>query len=243
MKQNAKEEVEYKALGFDIELKEEGESKDGFLGSFKASASTFRNVDVFGDVMEEGVFDSVLAKADQTGKMPKLFKQHFSHDIPGILNSMKVDKQGLKIQGSFIDTTLGRDTRVEVKTGALTDMSIGFITKDFEEPEKGKVKRIIKDIDLIEVSFVTFPANPKANVISAKGAPQTERDMERLLRQMGFSQTEAKRFIAEGFKSHKDIQRDVEEPIDSGTLSLLSLKLQVMRQKTSNNINILKEVI
>ena len=243
MKQEIKEEVEYKALGFDIELKEEGESKDGLLGSFKAIASTFNNIDFHGDVIKEGAFDNAIAKAEKTGKMPKLFKGHFSDDLPGIITSMKVDKQGLKIKGNFIDTTLGRDTRVEVKTKAISDMSIGFISKDFDEPENGKVRRIIKDVDLIEVSFVHFPANDKANVISAKSAPQTERDMERLLRQMGFSQTEAKRFIVEGFKSKQVNQRDVEEPVDSGTLSLLSLKLQVMRQKTNNNVNILKEVV
>ncbi len=245
MKQNAKEEVEYKALGFDIELKEEGESKDGLLGSFKAIASTFKNVDVFGDVIQEGAFDNALAKADHTGKMPKLFKQHSSRDIPGIIKSMKVDKQGLKIQGNFIDTTLGRDTRVEVKTKAIGDMSIGFITKDFEDTEgKGKVKRIIKDIDLIEVSFVTFPANDKANVISAKGAPQTEREIEYLLRQWGFSQTEAKRFILGGFKSSRVSQRDVEEPISSETLGLCELKLQVMIQQIrNNNTKMLKEII
>lgn len=232
MKQNTKEEVEYKALGFDIELKEEGESKDGLLGSFKAIASTFKNIDVFGDVIQEGAFDNALAKAEKTDKMPKLFKQHFSSDIPGIIKSMKVDKQGLKIQGNFIDTTLGRDTRVEVKTKAIGDMSIGFITKDFDEPEGGgKVRRIIKDVDLIEVSFVTFPANPKANVISAKGSPQNERDMEKLLRQMGFSQTEAKRFIVEGFKSKQVNQRDVEEPVDSETLSLWSLKLSRLNEE------------
>jgi len=244
MKQNTKEEVEYRALGFDIELKEDGESKEGLLGSFKAIASTFKNVDVFGDVIQEGAFDNALAKADHTGKMPKLFKQHSSRDIPGIIKSMKVDKQGLKIQGNFIDTTLGRDTRVEVRTGAIADMSIGFIDKDSEEPEKGKAKRIIKDIDLIEVSFVTFPANDKANVISAKGAPQTERDIERLLRQWGFSQTEAKRFILGGFKSIKVAQRDVEEPISSETLGLCDLKIQVMiQQMKNNNMNFLKEVI
>jgi hypothetical protein len=120
---------------------------------------------------------------------------------------------------------------VEVKTKAISDMSIGFIPKDFEEPDKGKVRRFIKEIDLIEVSFVHFPANDKANVISAKSAPQTERDMERLLRQMGFSQTEAKRFIVEGFKSKQASQRDVEEPADSETLSLWSLKLSRLNEE------------
>lgn len=222
--------MEYKALGFDIELKEE-ESKDGLLGSFKSVASTFNNMDLDDDVIRAGAFDNTLAKAEQTGKMPKLFKEHFRGNIPGIINDMKIDKQGLKIKGNFIDTMMGRDTRVEVKTKAISDMSIGFIVKDFEEPGKGKVRRFINDVDLIEVSFVMFPSNPKANVISAKSIPQNERDMERLLRQMGFSQTEAKRFIVEGFKSKKVIQRDVEKPVDSETLSLWSLKLATLNEE------------
>lgn len=133
--------------------------------SFIAYASTFGNVDSYGDIIEKGSFKESIKKSKDTGRYPKLLYGHYSGSVCGIIKDMEEDDKGLLIEGEFIDTTKGRDTHEEVKTGAIDSMSIGFFLKDYEIKDK---KRYIKNTDLFEVSFVAFPANDKALVQDVK---------------------------------------------------------------------------
>jgi HK97 family phage prohead protease len=65
-----------------------------------------------------------------------------------------------------IDTQVGRDARVAVRSGVVSAMSFGFIVRSdrFEERD-GKVHRMIEDLELHEVSAVTFPANPATDLV------------------------------------------------------------------------------
>lgn len=45
-------------------------------------------------------------------------------------------------------------------------MSIGFCAKDFEYDNQGV--RLLKKVDLMEISIVTFPANRNAGIINVK---------------------------------------------------------------------------
>ena len=58
----------------------------------------------------------------------------------------------------------------------------------------------LKKVDLFEISLVTFPANPKARIGSVKSG-LSEREAERALRDAGFSRSEAKAIIADGFNA------------------------------------------
>jgi hypothetical protein len=52
---------------------------------------------------------------------------------------------------------------------------------------------MLKSVDLMEISAVTFPMNPKARIQAVKGAERTVREWEELLRDVGsLSRTEAK---------------------------------------------------
>jgi len=70
--------------------------------------------------------------------------------------------------------------------------------------EEIEVRRITK-LDLMEVSIVTFPANPKARVQAVKSALDAGElpsrvDLERALRhEFGFSQRQAKKLLAGGY--------------------------------------------
>jgi phage head maturation protease len=93
-------------------------------------------------------------------------------------------------------TQRGREVYELMKMGALDGLSIGYRVdpKDVEYEEKGKGKRrYLKSVDLMEISAVTFPMNPKARVSAVKGAERTVREWEEVLRDAGnLSRTEAK---------------------------------------------------
>ena len=84
---------------------------------------------------------------------------------------------------------------------ALSGLSIGYIAKKYTVGTKpDEPRRKLEDVELIEVSLVTFPANPKARVGSVKsGDGLTMRDAEQALRDVGFSHVEAKAILAKGF--------------------------------------------
>ena len=81
----------------------------------------------------------------------------------------------------------------------VNGLSIGFVTRE-DSFDKVTGVRTLKKIDLWEVSIVTFPANPAAqisNVKSAVEALETLAEAERYLRDSGgFSKSAALAFIA-----------------------------------------------
>ncbi|HGN8817149.1 TPA: HK97 family phage prohead protease, partial [Citrobacter freundii] len=73
---------------------------------------------------------------------------------------------------------------------------------------------LLKEIDLWEVSLVTFPSNDEARVSDVKsafsrGEIPSQKSIERVLRDVGLSRTQAKAFMAGGYSSLS--QRDVDE--------------------------------
>lgn len=219
--------LEHKNISFEIK------AFDDETREFEAYASTFGNTDLVNDVIEKGAFRKTVSQAKKTGKYPKLLYQHNSTKLVGVIKSMKEDDAGLLIKGDFIDTTVGRDTYVEVKSGAIGDMSIGFYAKQYEiDEEKGL--RTIKEIDLFEVSFVTFPANPEANVLAVKSEIKTKRDLEKLLRDVGFSLTEAKSIVADGYQGlvdHRDVEiASEDEELDAKALEKLTQAIDNMNK-------------
>jgi len=194
------EEMIQKQISFEIK------SIDEEVGEFEALASAYDVVDSDGDLIERGAFAKEIRRIKKSGKFPKILIQHRRSDLGGIMTDIKETEAGPLIKGKFIDTQKSRDLRVEVKSGAITDVSVGFSIDLFEYDIKREI-RIIKNIaKLWEVSFVTFPANDQANVLSVKSKPQTVRDFERLLKELGFSQKEAKTIISQGYP--KDVVKD-----------------------------------
>jgi HK97 family phage prohead protease len=133
--------------------------------------------------------------------MPAMLWQHDAEEPIGIWTEMSEDKNGLKIKGQLsLETTRGKEAHALVKMGALNGLSIGFVSKAWEY-DKEKETRTLTEIDLWEVSVVTFPANSKARVTSVKRADVAEistiRQAEKALRDAGFSDDAAKAFVAQ----------------------------------------------
>ena len=180
-------------------------------GHFEGYASVFGNQDYDGDVIVEGAFRKTIEQYRESGRMPKMLWQHDMHEIVGKWTEMQEDEHGLYVRGSLIlDTQKGREAYALMKAGVLDGMSIGFNVAEARPSEQRSRGRVIEEVDLWEVSLVTWGANPAATVTSVKSAKQSIRDFERFLRDAGFSRSEAKAVAADGYPA-LEAQRDVDD--------------------------------
>lgn len=83
---------------------------------------------------------------------------------------LSVDAVGLHQETDLPDTTLGRDVRELTRRGDLTSMSFGFVVtdEDWSVLDDGSQLRTIRDVDLFDVSVVTFPAYTGTDVALRK---------------------------------------------------------------------------
>jgi HK97 family phage prohead protease len=169
------------------------EEEDKEYGRFEGYGSVFGNKDLGNDVIEKGAFSKSLRKRKAKGV--KLLYQHKS-DMPiGVFDEIKEDDHGLVVKGRLaLKTQAGAEAYELLKMGALDGLSIGFRVNPKEVSyDKRANKRIIKEVDLMEVSLVTFPMNPQATVRSVKGEQYSIREWENGLRDaFSLSRSEAK---------------------------------------------------
>lgn len=187
-------------LCFGLEIK----SLDG-EGVFEGYASTFGNRDLGGDIVEPGAFSKSIAARGARGV--KMLLDHDPRQRIGAWTDLKEDSSGLFVKGKlFMEKQIGRDTHVDLKGGALDKMSIGYRTKQATDDGRRRA-RLLKEVDLLEISLVPFAMNESANVTAVKAADsvKTIREFEDFLRDVGgFSHAKAKAIAASGFKGHSE---------------------------------------
>ncbi len=124
-------------------------------------ASVFNVIDSQNDLIERGAFENV------SSEKVKLLWQHDIAKPIGIVKTIYEDSYGLKIEAEINNKILcGMEAIELIKQGAVDGLSIGFCAKEFDYNNQGI--RIIKKIDLMEVSIVTFPANRSASITNFK---------------------------------------------------------------------------
>lgn len=179
---------------------------------FKGYGAVFGNVDSYGDVIEQGAFAATLAESEKTGRWPAMLAQHggwgmSSTDMTpiGVWESLSENGTGLKASGILAPTPRGTEIYTLMKMQprpAIDGLSIGYIAKKFTLGTKpNEPRRLLHEVELMEISPVTFPANGKARVTSVKSGDFTEREFERLMQDAGLSRSEARIVINQGFKS------------------------------------------
>ena len=136
-------------------------------GEFTGYAAIFNNEDLGRDVILPNAFTKSLQRRP-AGKV-KMLRQHDSDEPIGIWLDLAEDNKGLRAKGKLIlDTVKGSETHALMRAGALDGLSIGFRTvKDRFDRAKGI--RYLEEVDVPEISIVTFPLNPRATVASVKG--------------------------------------------------------------------------
>ena len=138
-------------------------------------ASVFNIVDSQNDIVQKGAFK------DTKAENIKLLWQHDTLKPIGIIKSLYEDDYGLKIQAEINNRILlGKETTELVRQKAIDGLSIGFCAKDFEYDNQGV--RLLKKVDLMEISVVTFPANRNAGIINVKKLTEhpINRSLERI---------------------------------------------------------------
>ena len=188
-------------------------------GAFTGYGSVFGNVDSYQDIVAPGAFaESIKSYSNNNQKLPILW-QHSAQAPIGVFTGMKEDAYGLLLDGQInLEVQQGREAYALLKQGAITGLSIGYRTKDYEVDKEREVV-ILKQIDLFEVSLVTFPANDQARVNRVKTADEilTIRDLEKSLRDAGYTRGEALR-IASRFQAKS-------EPSESVPPELIAIQL------------------
>lgn len=137
---------------------------------FEGYASTYNNVDLGDDMVMKGAFENTLKN-----KRPKNIKLLYQHNMSmplGVFDEIRDDEAGLYVRGKMPkECTQVRDVMALMKCGAIDSMSIGYVANKYDYDDRGV--RLLKDIDLYEISLVTMPMNPKAQITSMKTIPSS----------------------------------------------------------------------
>lgn len=192
-------------------------------GVFSGYASVFGEVDSQNDIVARGAFAASIERWKAKGRMPGMFWQHDSYEPIGVWESIIEDLNGLPVEGRLLieDIQRAKQAHSLMKRGGLSGLSIGYVLKKSEKDDDTGITTLT-EIDLWEVSLVTFPALDSARVDSVKNyhdlrpaerdraweivrahavGVETERDFERFLRDAGFSKRDAVAITGHGYRA------------------------------------------
>ena len=196
-------------------------------GAFTGYGSVFGVKDSYSDIVIKGAFTNSLNQWKEKGRLPALLWQHKMDEPIGYYTKMVEDENGLYLEGQLLidDDPLAKRAHAHMRAKSLSGLSIGYVLNDYDY-DKEKSAFILKDIDLWEVSVVTFPANDEARIDNVKsiferGDIPPPKEIERVLRDVGLSRTQAKAFMSEGYASLK--QRDVSNSDENAIKILKSI--------------------
>lgn len=166
------ENIEKKNIYYEIK------EADG-AGQFSGYASVFNIEDSYHDIILPSAFSRTLQRENAKDEI-KMLWQH-SHDKPiGHFNVIKEDSVGLYVEGQImLDIQQGREAYELIKQKSVSGLSIGYIVRDADYDSKNNI-RIIKDIELFEISIVTFPANKYSNILQCKSRVSEELLIDKL---------------------------------------------------------------
>ncbi len=146
-------------------------------------ASLFGQGDQGGDVVTKGAYAASLAVASKDGRKVKMLWQHDPTQPIGVWDEVREDEKGLWVKGRILESTQkGREAAALIEAGALDGLSIGYRTVKAGKNEKGQ--RLLTELELWEVSLVTFPMLPSARVAAKAedhGSDEAEADLMREL--------------------------------------------------------------
>jgi len=121
-------------------------------------ASLWGVADLNGDVVARGAFAASLAKTGAGGV--RMLHQHEGRAVVGVWDRMVEDERGLFVRGRIMDWSAeARFARALSRAGALDGLSIGFRSR--RARREGRL-RVLVEVELWEVSLVTFPMLPGA---------------------------------------------------------------------------------
>lgn len=149
-------EVKFSGPGQPVELSEgqAGTTIEGY-------ASLFGLTDQGGDMVAPGAYRLSLKRLAESGKRVRMLWQHDPTAPIGVWDEICEDGRGLWVKGRLLpEVAQAREAQALLKAGAIDGLSIGYRAVAAERDAKGR--RVLSEIDLWEVSLVTFPMLPEA---------------------------------------------------------------------------------
>ncbi|KQU54443.1 capsid protein [Bosea sp. Leaf344] len=131
-------------------------------GTITGTAWPFGTPDRVNDVIEKGAFGA-------PARLPMLWAHDQAQAI-GVWDSVTETDAGLTVKGRLLidDVARAREVRALVREGAVSGLSIGFVSQKATARARGG--RTISKLDLHEISIVAVPCHPGATITSMKAA-------------------------------------------------------------------------
>jgi HK97 family phage prohead protease len=126
---------------------------------FAGYAAIFDRPDRGGDVVRKGAF---LEALERSGEVPLLW-QHKAGAVVGRIEHLSEDERGLRVIAALGDSRLAR----LLETKAVDGLSFGYRVR--EAKSAGGLRELI-ELDLVEISLVAHPMQPKARVHAVEHA-------------------------------------------------------------------------
>ena len=160
------------------------ESEKDNLGTLIGHAAVFNqrtNLGFFDEVIKPGAFRNTLKEgADVRALVDHDPSRIIGRSKDGGKNGtlrLKEDRIGLRMEIDVADTQAGRDIMESVRRGDVDGMSFGFFVREdgdkIVEEKSGRILRELRDLDLFDVSVVSFPAYPQASDLSEQNSEQS----------------------------------------------------------------------
>jgi uncharacterized protein len=148
--------LETKFRRFDAELG----LKDGAV--IAGYASLFGAQDQGGDSVAPEAYAASLRRLAEAGQRVKMLWQHDPSRPIGVWDEVREDARGLWVRGRLLtEVQAAREAKALLEAGAIDGLSIGYRTLRAEKAAGG---RLLREVELWEVSLVTFPMLPDARV-------------------------------------------------------------------------------
>jgi len=142
-------------------------------------ASLFGNCDRGGDVVAKGAYGASLTKLNSEGRAVKMLWQHDPSQPIGVWDEVREDGKGLYVRGRLLEgVERAREAAALIAAGAIDGLSIGYRTVKATKNDKGQ--RLLTELELWEVSLVTFPMLPSARGGAKGETPETDQTLREL---------------------------------------------------------------
>lgn len=154
-------------------------------------ASLFGLSDQGGDVVLAGAYGAGLKRLAAKGARVKMLWQHDPTQPIGVWDEIREDERGLWVKGRLLpEIERAREAAALIGAGAIDGLSIGYRTVASEKNAKGQ--RLLAELELWEVSVVTFPMLSQARVGAKGTSPEADE-----LRELAALLSDAARTLAD----------------------------------------------
>ncbi|RVD13557.1 MAG: HK97 family phage prohead protease [Mesorhizobium sp.] len=219
-----------KTKDFAFEVKEESED-----GTFEGYGSIFGNLDSYGETVMPGAFAKSLARHAKEKTSPLMLWQHDSYSPIGVWESLAEDKKGLFCKGRLLKGVQKADeAHIILKAGAIRGLSIGY--REIKVEPDGNNRNLL-ELDLYEISPVSFAANRRAGVTAVKsermeefarklrdGEPMPVKEFEDILREAGVPKAMAVQIASVGYAKAIRSESEGDQAKEKAALFLQMLK-------------------